>query len=110
MTKLGKNQLCLLATMASPFSLLIVGDKLSATLVSKGLLEPRHHSGKGGFLGITPRGLYALGDAMTRGDIEQFFDPKFQRDRARIYISGQASPGESRASSRDDRQSRIGDA
>lgn len=86
---LGKHQLCLLATMASPFSLLVVGDKLSASLASKGLLEPRGRKDLSeGFLGITPTGLRSLADALERGDVEQFFAPEFTRDRVRIYMSG----------------------
>ena len=90
-TRLGKHQLCLLATMGSPFSLLVVGDRLSASLVARGDMEPRHRKGLAdGFLGITPTGLRILADAMERGELEQFFAPEFTRDRPRIYISGRA--------------------
>lgn len=99
-TRLGKHQLSLLATMASPFSLLVVGDKVAGSLEKRGLLEtraPKHVSDevKGkhpkGFLSITPAGLRAVAAALEAGELEQFYDPKFQRDRVRIYISGEAT-------------------
>lgn len=88
--KLGKHQLCLLATMASPFSLLIVGDKISRSLVKRGLLAP-HFAKSDGFHGVTPSGLRAVAEAMERGDLEQFMDPKYRRDQARLYWSTKAS-------------------
>lgn len=96
MARLGKHQLCLLATLASPFMLLVVSDKLSRSLVQRGLLEPRRPPIKGdkddgGFFGITPAGLRALADALERGNVEQFFDEKFERDRVRLYMSGRKS-------------------
>ena len=93
MAQLGKHQLALLATMGSPFMLLVVSDKLSRSLVHRGLLEPRRpprRSDKddGGFFGITPAGLRALADALEGGDLEQFYDEQFERDRVRLYMSG----------------------
>lgn len=90
--RLGKHQLNLLATMASPFSALIVKDRVAVSLAKRGLLAP-HFAGKKGvgsgpaatnrdsFFGITPAGLRALADAYEAGQLEQFLDPKFQRDR-----------------------------
>lgn len=90
---LGKNQLCLLATMASPFSLLVVDDALGKSLVKRGYLAPHFHPKKtGGFLAITPTGLRALAVALEKGEIEQFFDPRYLRDRARIYIDAKRNP------------------
>ena len=88
--KLGKHQLCLLATMASPFSLLIVGDRISRSLEKRGLLAP-HFAKSDGFHGVTPAGLRAVAEAMERGELDQFTDPKYLRDRARIYVSSKAS-------------------
>lgn len=93
--RLGKQRLCLLATMASPFTLLIVLDKLSRSLLDRGLIEPRKHplkpddpDDKGGLFSVSPAGLRRLADAMERGELEQFFDPRFERDRVRLYLDG----------------------
>lgn len=98
--KLGKHQLCLLATMASPFSALIVGDRVSEGLVRRGLLAP-HFSGKkkgkDSFFGVTPKGLRVLATAYEGGALEQFIDEKFQRDRARLCFSTRASVSEENA-------------
>ena len=91
MRPLGKHQLCLLATMASPFSLLIVGDRVSKSLVNRGLLEPHFARDDDAFHGISPAGLRAVARAMERGELEQFLDPKFQRDRARLFFGTKAS-------------------
>ena len=90
--QLGKHQLCLLASMASPFSLLIVGDKISRSLEKRGLLAPHSLKTNDGFFGVTPTGLRELAGALERGELEQFTDPKFRRDRARLYIDAKASP------------------
>lgn len=84
--RLGKHQLCLLATMASPFSLLVVKDKIAASLAEKGLIAPHSKAGDS-FFGITPAGLRVLADAIERGEVDQFFDPKFERDRVRMHMS-----------------------
>ena len=92
--KLGKHQLSLLATMASPFSSLIVTDRVAESLVKREFLSPHFASqrmGEGSFFGITPMGLRALADAYEAGLLEQFLDPKFQRDRTRLYIGTKAS-------------------
>lgn len=84
--RLGKHQLCLLATMASPFNVLIVGDKVSRSLIKRGLFAS-HFAEKAkaeGFHGITPAGLRELADAMERGELEQFLDPSYRRDTARL--------------------------
>jgi hypothetical protein len=88
-TRLGRNQLCLLATIGSPFSLLILRDKVSRSVEERGLVEPRKNDG---LFGITPAGLRTLADALERGDLEPFFDGRFQdRDRVRLYLSGKAA-------------------
>ena len=87
---LGKHQLCLLASMASPFNLLIVKDKIAMSLVRRGLLEPRDFPKRDdddAFFGITPAGLRAVADALQSGQLEQFYNPKFQRDRVRLYVN-----------------------
>lgn len=99
--RLGKHQLCLLATMASPFIALILKDRVAASLAKLGLLAPDFASGKGvgsgpsatgqdSFFGITPAGLRALADAYEAGRLERFLDPKFQRDRTRLYTGTKA--------------------
>lgn len=98
---LGKHQLCLLATMASPFSLLVVDDALGTSLVKRGYLAPHFHPTKTcGFLAITPTGLRALAVALEKGEIEQFYDSRYLRDRARIYIDAKKQPESPRASER----------
>lgn len=89
--RLGKHQLCLLATMGSPFNLLIVADKVSRSLERRGLLAPHSLKKDGALFGITPTGLRALADALERGDLLQFIDPKFERDHARLYMGCKAS-------------------
>ena len=71
--------------MASPFQALVVGDKVSRSLVKHGLLAP-HFADRDAFHGITPYGLRELADHMERGELNQFLDPKFERDRVRLYI------------------------
>jgi hypothetical protein len=86
--RLGRHQLCLLATMGSPFSLLVIRDKVSQSIESRGLLAP---SRKDGLFGITPQGLRTLADALERGELEPFFDGRFrERDMTRLYINGKA--------------------
>jgi hypothetical protein len=77
MARLGKHQLELLAGLGRPFGLLVVGDAVARSLTKRGLLAAR---GKGGdsFFQITPAGLRELADAMERGDLEQFVDPKIR--------------------------------
>lgn len=88
--KLGRHQLCLLATMGSPFSLLVIRDKVSRSIESRGLLAPRLNDG---LFGITPSGLRTLADALESGELEPFFDGRYrERDKVRIYMSGQAQP------------------
>jgi DNA-binding PadR family transcriptional regulator len=91
--RLGKNQLCLLATVASPFNLVIVSDPVVRGLSEKGLIAPHtlKQNGDGSFYGITPAGLRELADQFEAGNLEQFIDPRFERDRARIYISARSS-------------------
>lgn len=91
--RLGKHQLCLLATMASPFNILIVPDPIAKALIKRGYLEERPHPRKKGegCYATSPAGLRAVADALERGDLEQFFDPKFERDRVRLYLEGSKS-------------------
>ncbi len=88
--------------MGSPFHALVVADKVSRSLARRGLLEPvgNPEAKDAGFFTITPTGLRMLADALERGKVEQFFDPRFRRDRARLYVNTKASevhehPGDS---------------
>lgn len=72
--RLGKKQLRLLAPMGNPFFLLVVGDKLSDSLVKRGLLKPTRGDS---LFQITPAGLRVLADAHERGELEQFVDKRF---------------------------------
>lgn len=61
--KLGKEQLRLLCGCASPYSALVLPDKVSRSLVKRGLFREN----TGGSSCITPAGLRALADAMENG-------------------------------------------
>ena len=93
---LGKRQLDLLATVASPFFLLIVNDTVSRSLEKRGLVAPHFAKSKDGFFGVTPRGLRALADEMEAGHLEQFMDPKYERNAVRMYMD--ARPPKEKAS------------
>ncbi len=69
---IGKRQLELLLSLASPSLMLVVGDGLSASLVQRGLLQPRYRDKPDAFHGITPAGLRALADNFEAGRLDQF--------------------------------------
>jgi hypothetical protein len=72
--RIGKNQLERLLGLASPSALLIVGrDRLSQSLVKRGLLQPVRKDDPGAWLQITPAGMRALADAHEAGQLDQFF-------------------------------------
>jgi hypothetical protein len=82
MRPLGKNQLQRLLGLASPGTLLIVGDDpVSLSLVQRGYLAPKTDNDRFAWLGITPSGMRALADAFEAGKLQQFFKP-FPPDRA----------------------------
>jgi hypothetical protein len=66
-TRIGKNQLCMLITLASPTMLLLTPGKAEAAMVRRGLLRERE---PGGALAITPAGLRALADEMEAGRVD----------------------------------------
>jgi hypothetical protein len=73
--KLGKNQLHRLLGLASPGMMLVVGgDRVSNSLVKRGLIGPRTDD-PNAFLGITPNGMRALADAFEAGELQQFMKP-----------------------------------
>jgi hypothetical protein len=72
---LGKLQLERLLGLASPGMLLVVGDKISASLVKRGLLRPRLKKRPNSWHGITPAGMRALADAYEAGQLKQFMKP-----------------------------------
>jgi hypothetical protein len=78
---LGKLQLERLMGMASPSSLLVVGDAVSKSLVARGLLKPHFPDRPGAWHRITPSGLRALADAFESGRLDQFME-KFRRTAA----------------------------
>lgn len=75
MKPLGKNQLERLMGLASPSCLMIVGDKVSGSLVKRGLLKPNFPDSPDAWHRITPAGLRALADAYEAGHLEQFMKP-----------------------------------
>lgn len=72
MRPLGKHQLERLMGLASPSCLLIVGDKVSASLVGRGLLKAHFPDKPDAWHRITPAGLRALADAFEAGHLDQF--------------------------------------
>ena len=79
---LGKLQLQLLFGLASPSMLMIVGDKVSGSLVKRGLLAPKFPESPDAWHRITPDGLRALADAYEAGLLDQFMK-KFPREDAK---------------------------
>lgn len=71
---LGKKQLELLLSCASPSSLLVVGDgPVEQSLVQRELLAPKLKQRPKAWLRITPAGMRALADALESGLLDQFF-------------------------------------
>jgi hypothetical protein len=70
--KLGKLQLERLMGLASPSMLMVVGDKVSASLVARGLLKPHYVDRPDAWHRITPAGMRALADAYESGQLDQF--------------------------------------
>lgn len=81
MRPLGKLQLELLLGLASPSSLMVVGNAVSKSLVKRGLLKPNFADNPEAWHRITPAGMRVLADAYEAGQIEQFMKP-FPRKRA----------------------------
>jgi hypothetical protein len=82
---LGKKQLERLMGLASPSSLLVVGDDVSASLVKRGLLKPHFEDKPDAWHRITPSGIRALADAYEAGQLEPMmkpFPPKHAPDLA----------------------------
>lgn len=75
MRPLGKLQLERLLGLASPSMMLVVGDKLSESLVKRGLLKPRLKKRPNAWHGITPAGMRVLADAYEAGQLKQFMSP-----------------------------------
>lgn len=70
---LGKRQLEALMTLCSPSLVQVVPDKITESLMRRGLAASRGGS-TGGFVGITPAGLRAAADAFEAGEFDQFFE------------------------------------
>lgn len=58
--------------LASPSCLMVVGDKISKSLVARGLLRPNFHDKPEAWHRITPDGLRALANALEAGELDQF--------------------------------------
>lgn len=65
--KIGHQQLQLLISLASPGRILVVGDRISKSLVKRGILAD---DGKGDWCRITPCGMRLLADEMEAGRID----------------------------------------
>lgn len=81
MARLGKQQMRLLITLASPGTLLVIADARSESLERLGLVKahspavpakPPAKAIPAGMVGITPAGLRRLADEMEAGRLEQF--------------------------------------
>lgn len=70
--RIGKNQIDLLRCIARPGTALVVGDKISRSLVARGMA---HEFGPDRWITITPSGLRALADAAETGRLELQFSP-----------------------------------
>jgi hypothetical protein len=80
MRPLGKRQLERLMGLASPSSLMVVGDVVSRSLVERGLLKPYFQDRPGAWHRITPAGLRSLADAYEAGKLDQFMK-EFPREK-----------------------------
>lgn len=69
MTRIGKNQLRLLITLASPTMMLMTGGKEAVAMASRGLLQERRQ-GNGVGYSISSSGLRALADEMEAGRVD----------------------------------------
>lgn len=85
---LGKLQLERLMGLASPTCLLVVGDALSKSLVSRGLLKPHFQDRPDAWHRITPSGLRALADAFEAGALDQFME-KFPPEHRSLASTSQ---------------------
>jgi len=70
--QLGKHQLERLMSLASPSTLMVVGDKVSKSLVKRGMLRPYFETSPDAFHQITPAGLRYLAVAHEAGWLAQF--------------------------------------
>ncbi len=75
MRPLGKLQLERLMSLASPSMLMVVGDKVSKSLVARGLLKPKFEDSPDAWHRITPAGMRVLADAYETGQLDQFMKP-----------------------------------
>lgn len=82
MRTLGRNQLERLLGIASPSCMLVVGDKVSASLIKRGLAKFNFPDTPDAWHQITPAGMRALADAYEAGKLQQFMKP-FPKERRR---------------------------
>lgn len=90
--RIGPQQLQRLITLSSLGCMLIVGDRLSESLVRRGLLAD---DGKGDWCRITPAGLRALADEMEAGRVEDALEvmrrDAAERAKKRTLYEGKAA-------------------
>jgi hypothetical protein len=90
--RIGAQQLQRLITLSSVGCMLIVGDRLSKSLVKRGLLAD---DGKGNWCRITPAGLRALADEMETGRVEDALEvlhrEAAKRAKKRTLYEGKAA-------------------
>ncbi len=61
--------------------LVVADDRLSASLLKRGLTAPHFPDSPDAFHKITPAGMRVLADAYEAGELQQFFKP-FPREKA----------------------------
>jgi len=76
---MGTRQRELLSKLAGVSMALVVGDKLSRSLVQRGLLAAE---ADGSWAHITPAGLRAVADEIEAGQVEMFSPDKLKRPPA----------------------------
>jgi len=90
--KLGKLQIERLMGLASPSCLMVVGDKVSASLVKRGLLKPYFPDKPDAWHRITPAGMRVLANAFESGQLDQFMK-KFPSKRDEVSDTSQLQGG-----------------
>lgn len=84
MRPLGKNQLQLLQGLASLRAALVVPNKVSQSLVSRGLLAAQPD---GSFAHLTPAGLRLLADEIDAGRVQMFSIAAFRAQELPRHLS-----------------------
>lgn len=74
MARIGKKQLRTLMSLGAPHMVLITPDKVSESLVRRGLLKHDSHVPESKACRITPDGLRVLADEMEAGRVDDLIE------------------------------------